>query len=75
LCIDLGWTRDEVLDQVDLPFLRALRAEWRAAPPARHALAASIGYKPPRKMSAVEAGATGKVSVAALNAAFPNGRL
>lgn len=45
--IDLGWTRDQVLDQIDIPFLTALRAEWRQAPPLRMIAAAYAGYKPP----------------------------
>jgi len=47
LCIDLGWTRDEVLDQVDIPFISALNAEWLEAPPLRHIVAAFAEYEKP----------------------------
>ena len=36
-----------MLDQIDIPFLTALRAEWRQAPPLRMIAAAYAGYKPP----------------------------
>jgi hypothetical protein len=46
LCIELGWTRDEVLDQVDMPFLDDLRRAWERWPPLRKYLAAVHGHKP-----------------------------
>jgi hypothetical protein len=44
--IELQWTREQVLDQVDLRFLEALRRAWAECPPARRLLAAYLGYKP-----------------------------
>jgi hypothetical protein len=43
---DLQWTRDEVLDQVDLAFLEKLRSAWAECPPLRRLLAVHLGYKP-----------------------------
>ena len=66
-----------MLDQIDIPFLRSLRAEWRQAPPLRFIAAAFAGYKPPREAVAMPMGASkpGEISITALKAAFPNGRL
>ncbi len=47
LVIDLHWTRDAVLDQVDMPFLAQLRRSWSQCPPPRRLIAAWLGYKPP----------------------------
>jgi hypothetical protein len=44
--IDLQWTRDQVLDQVDVPFLEVLRSAWTECPPLRRSFAAALGYKP-----------------------------
>lgn len=44
--IELNWTRDQVLDQVDMPFLDALRQAWSEYPPLRRLLAAFLGYRP-----------------------------
>ena len=44
--IELNWTRDQVLDQVDMPFVEELRRAWAECPPLRRLLAASLGYKP-----------------------------
>jgi hypothetical protein len=44
--IELGWTREQVLDQIDLPFLEHLRRAWADCPPLRRLLAAHFGYKP-----------------------------
>jgi hypothetical protein len=44
--IELHWTREQVLDQVDIPFLDELRRAWSECPPLRRLLAASLGYKP-----------------------------
>ncbi len=44
--IELNWTRDQVLDQVDIPFLEALRGAWAECPPLRRLLAAWLGFKP-----------------------------
>ena len=40
LVLDLNWTRDQVLDQVDMPFLEELRRAWSECPPLRRLLAA-----------------------------------
>lgn len=45
--IDLGWTRNDVLDQVDWPFYEHLEKEWKQFPPIRIMAAAFAGYKPP----------------------------
>ncbi len=47
--INLGWTRDQVLDQVDIPFLQTLRQSWEDYPPVRMLLAAMIGHKPKQR--------------------------
>ena len=44
--IELGWTRDQVLDQVDVPFLEDLHRAWADAPPLRKMIAAYLGHKP-----------------------------
>jgi hypothetical protein len=44
--IELNWTREQVLDQVDMPFLEELRRVWAQCPPLRRLLAVSLGYKP-----------------------------
>jgi len=44
--IELNWTRDQVLDQVDVPFLEGLQRAWAECPPLRRLLAASFGYRP-----------------------------
>ena len=49
--IELRWTRDEVLDQVDMPFVEALRRAWSECPPGRRLVAAYLGYKPPSRPS------------------------
>jgi hypothetical protein len=49
--IELNWTREQVLDQVDMPFLEQLRRVWAQCPPLRRLLAASLGYKPPPRPS------------------------
>jgi hypothetical protein len=46
LVLDLNWTREQVLDQVDLLFLEELRQAWSECPPSRRLLAASLGFKP-----------------------------
>jgi len=42
----LGWTRAEVLDQVDIPFLEDLHRAWLDWPPLRKIVAAYLGHKP-----------------------------
>jgi hypothetical protein len=44
--IELHWTRDDVLDQIDMPFLAALRRAWADCPPQRRMVAAYLGIKP-----------------------------
>jgi len=49
--IELHWTRDQVLDQVDVPFLEDLHRVWADAPPPRRLVAAYLGYKPRARAS------------------------
>lgn len=49
--IELHWTRDQVLDQVDIPFIEDLRRAWADAPPLRKMVAAYLGYKPSARAS------------------------
>jgi hypothetical protein len=49
--VELKWTREAVLDQVDMPFLRDLRRAWTECPPPRRLFAAYLGYKPPSRPS------------------------
>ena len=49
--IELGWTRNQVLDQVDVFFLEDLHRAWADCPPLRRLFAAHLGYKPPAKPS------------------------
>jgi len=49
--IELRWTRDQVLDQVDVLFLEDLHRAWAQAPPLRKMVAAYFGYKPPTRAS------------------------
>ncbi len=51
LVIELNWTRDQVLDQIDLPFLEELRRAWSECPPLRRMVAAYLGYRPRPKPS------------------------
>ncbi len=44
--IELNWTRDQVLDQIDIPFLEHLQRAWSDCPPLRRMFAAYLGYKP-----------------------------
>lgn len=44
--IELSWTRDQVLDQIDVPFLDCLNASWASFPPLRRMVAAYLGIKP-----------------------------
>ena len=46
LVIELGWSRDQVLDQIDLPFLEDLSRAWADCPPLRRMVAAYLGIKP-----------------------------
>jgi hypothetical protein len=49
--IELGWTRDQVLDQIDIFFLEDLRRTWADCPPLRRMVAAYLGYRPQAKAS------------------------
>jgi len=49
--IELGWTRAEVLDQVDMSFLEDLHRAWQDWPPLRKVVAAYLGHKPKQKSS------------------------
>lgn len=51
LVIELGWTRDQVLDQIDMPFLDDLQSAWANCPPLRRMAAAYLGYKPKARPS------------------------
>lgn len=44
--IELHWTRDQVLDQIDIPFLEDLQRAWADWPPLRKFMAAYHGHKP-----------------------------
>ena len=39
------WTRDQVLDQIDQPFLEALRRSWEDCPPLCEVVARAAGIK------------------------------
>lgn len=64
--IELHWTRDQVLDQVDAPFLEDLHRAWADAPPLRKMLAAYFGCKPRARASK---------NYGELLAMFPNGTI
>jgi hypothetical protein len=49
--IELHWTRDQVLDQIDASFLEDLHRAWAECPPLRRMVAAYLGYKPRAKPS------------------------
>jgi hypothetical protein len=49
--IELGWTRDQVLDQIDAAFLDDLYRAWAECPPLRRLFAAWLGHRPPSKPS------------------------
>lgn len=51
LCRRLGWTKNEVLDQVDMPFLEALQREWEDWPPIEVWVASYFGHKPKQRSS------------------------
>jgi len=64
--IELHWTRDQVLDQVDVLFLEDLHRAWADCPPLRKMAAAYLGYKPRTKSSK---------NYRELLAMFPNGKI
>jgi hypothetical protein len=49
--IELHWTRDQVLDQVDVLFLEDLHRAWADYPPSRKMVAAYLGHKPRARSS------------------------
>jgi len=64
--IELHWTRDQVLDQVDIAFLEDLHRAWADAPPLRRMVAAYLGFKPRARSSR---------DYRELLAMFPNGSI
>jgi hypothetical protein len=64
--IELHWTRDQVLDQVDTIFLEDLHRAWADAPPLRKMIAAYLGHKPRARVSQ---------NYRELLAMFPNGTI
>jgi len=64
--IELGWTRNQVLDQIDIPFLEDLHRAWRDWPSLRKLVAAYLGHKPQAKPSK---------NFHELLALFPNGTI
>ena len=44
--IELHWTRDQVLDQIDIPFLEDLRRAWEQWPPLRKLIGSALGHVP-----------------------------
>ena len=64
--IELNWTRDQVLDQVDVLFLEDLHRAWADCPPLRKMAAAYLGFKPRAKASK---------NYSELLAMFPNGTI
>lgn len=49
--IELHWTRDQVLDQIDACFLEDLHRVWADYPPLRRLAAAALGHKPRSRAS------------------------
>jgi hypothetical protein len=64
--IELHWTREEVLDGIDVPFLEDLHRAWADYPPLRKLAAAYLGHKPRARSSK---------NYAELLAMFPAGRI
>lgn len=65
--IDLqGWSRDQVLDQIDSFFLKKLGEEWQEFPPLRIIVGLFAGIKPREKPNK---------NFAELLAMFPSGRI
>jgi len=64
--IELHWTRDQVLDQVDILFLEDLHRAWADFPPLRRLAAAALGHKPRARASR---------DFSALIAMFPGGKI
>jgi len=49
--IELHWTREQVLDQIDVLFLEDLHRAWADFPPLRRLAAAYLGHKPRARRS------------------------
>ena len=64
--IELHWTRDQVLDQIDIAFLEDLHRAWSDFPPLRRLAAAYLGHKPRPRAS---------MNYQELLAMFPNGAI
>ena len=64
--IELHWTRDQVLDQIDVRFLEDLHRVWADYPPLRRLAAAALGHKPRSRASK---------NYQALIAMFPGGTI
>ena len=64
--IELHWTREEVLDGIDVPFLEDLHRAWADFPPLRRLIAAALGHKPQARASR---------NYQALIAMFPGGTI
>ena len=64
--IELHWTRDQVLDQVDALFLDDLHRAWADYPPLRKTVAAYLGFTPRAQASR---------NYADLLTMFPNGAI
>jgi hypothetical protein len=64
--IELHWTRDQVLDQVDALFLEDLHRAWADYPPLRKLVAVYLGHKPRARPSK---------NYAELLAMFPAGKI
>jgi hypothetical protein len=64
--IELHWTRDQVLDQIDVLFLEDLHRAWADFPPLRRMVAAALGHK--------RRGRTSR-NYQTLVAMFPNGTI
>jgi hypothetical protein len=65
-----GWSWDEALDQLTMPRLLALRAEWRRNPPVHWLVAAALRYRSPEDEAPAR-----QPTIAELKAAFPGGAL
>jgi hypothetical protein len=66
-----GWTWDQALDGLTVPRYLALKAEWRARPPAHWLLAAALNYRSPDAVSPPSRQPT----LDDIRAVFPGGRL
>ena len=56
-CANLGWTADEVLDQMTFELWSAFLEEWKLRPPAHWLAAAYLRYEPPKPPQHMDAAA------------------